>query len=535
MWRSLRPGVYCQGGSWGLRALTHGSFVFWAPAHSIHYGLTSDGTKCKSDMPGAEEVVAAEGELGQRLSAVLRNFLSIAEAGNEGGEIHKALNASVKVLQEELRAEIEGVREEAQEANEALRVTVSGIAAEVALLKARAPVPGPPGTAGPKGKDGSEGTPGKIGAQGTPGRDGPKGEQGETGTRGAQGDTGADGAPGAAGEAGAPGPIGPPGKTGPPGPKGVPGDEMRAATAIVTTLEQAVEALEEEFFSASQVAAQLIAEADKGVDGVGVDDGRVSYEEFLANVPDSAAFAEDFHQADADDDGYVTYAELQKYLLSSLQASKGKGAGGKDTEGKNTGFKGTGGKGGKGGKGKKVDGSKGAGKMIEQLAAETLADLDENGDGQTTAEENLRRHSEAAEDVPSLDVNGDDGIIDEAEPAAFIAATKGKGKGKGGKDGGKGTEESETRTPATPTKTSASDTRKKDDELAAPAAPPSFSPTDTGGVDADVVELSHCGTSPKECAPIVSLRTPASKESVLRITGCVVRGAPVNTLPAACR
>ena len=95
---------------------------------------------------------------------------------------------------------------------------------------AGAPIPGPPGPAGPQG------IPGPPGAQGIPGPPGPEGDtgpQGVPGPPGPQGVPGLPGPPGAQGPPGAgagesipgpPGPQGVPGLPGPPGEPGPPGD-----------------------------------------------------------------------------------------------------------------------------------------------------------------------------------------------------------------------------------------------------------------------------------------------------------------------
>ena len=73
------------------------------------------------------------------------------------------------------------------------------LAATVATLEARAPVPGPPGDPGPKGMDGALGPPGpsgetgRDGQPGVPGRDGLQGEKGDPGANGKDGADGKDG------------------------------------------------------------------------------------------------------------------------------------------------------------------------------------------------------------------------------------------------------------------------------------------------------------------------------------------------------
>lgn len=89
-----------------------------------------------------------------------------------------------------------------------------GVCDQAEVVKSAAPIPGPPGVAGP---------PGPQGDQGPPGPPGPKGDPGAAGAPGLLGATGPAGAPGLPGEAGEQGPAGEPGADGPAGPQGEPG------------------------------------------------------------------------------------------------------------------------------------------------------------------------------------------------------------------------------------------------------------------------------------------------------------------------
>jgi len=84
---------------------------------------------------------------------------------------------------------------------EAFETVRKYIDAEIAVLKSRAPVPGPPGEPGPPGDRGPPGEPGEKGDRGEPGQAGDRGEKGSPGEPGLtikgepgeKGDTGRDG------------------------------------------------------------------------------------------------------------------------------------------------------------------------------------------------------------------------------------------------------------------------------------------------------------------------------------------------------
>jgi hypothetical protein len=107
--------------------------------------------------------------------------------------------------------------------NDQIGRTLAPLAARVAAIEARAPIPGPQGERGATGDQGIQGPQGAEGPQGKAGDAGPQGIAGEPGAPGIPGIPGDKGEPGLAGKDGAPGLSGARGEKGERGSDGADG------------------------------------------------------------------------------------------------------------------------------------------------------------------------------------------------------------------------------------------------------------------------------------------------------------------------
>ena len=223
---------------------------------------------------------------------------------------------------------------------------------------------GPQGETGPQGPQGQQGERGHQGPQGETGHQGPQGPQGPQGERGHQGTPGENGPQGPQGPQGERGHQGPQGETGPQGPQGIQGpqgekgiqgeqgdmgphgengkdgehaDVIEITNDILEVMYSAMNNIRSNIVkknhpqhiimpSENEInkmvdnqVEMMFSEADRGIDGKGINDGKVSINELLKNVPHAKDGVEEFYIIDKNNDKYVTKEELRDYMLKMIK------------------------------------------------------------------------------------------------------------------------------------------------------------------------------------------------------------------------